>query len=193
MTAVFTVGHSTRSLEAFVALLAEAGVAVVADVRRFPASRRHPQFNATALAGTLPGHGVGYRHFEALGGRRDPRPDSPNTLWKEAGFRGYADYAATAPGRAALQELEALTRTKTCAVMCAEALWWQCHRRIVTDYLLAAGFDVRHILGPGKIDTAEMTPGARIGDDGTILYPAAPDPRGHVGDLFDTAAEGRSR
>jgi uncharacterized protein (DUF488 family) len=185
MTVAFTIGHSTRSLDAFVALLAEAGVSVVADVRRFPASRRHPQFNAGALAEALPARGVGYRHFEALGGRRSPAPDSRNVLWREAGFRGYADYAATPPFRAALDALEGLSREQSTVIMCAEAVWWQCHRRIVTDYLLADGFAVRHILAPGKIEPAALTPGAKRQADGTLVYPARPDPRGHVADLFE--------
>jgi uncharacterized protein (DUF488 family) len=188
MTTIFTIGHSTRPIEAFIAMLEEAGVSLLADVRRFPASRRHPQFNAVALRESLPARGIAYRHFEALGGRRDPRPDSPNTLWREAGFRGYADYAATAPFRTALDELEALARAQPCAVMCAEALWWQCHRRIVADYLIADGFEVRHILDADKIEPAQLTPGAHIAG-GAIAYPATRDPRGHVGDLFDPLAE----
>lgn len=190
MTTVFTVGHSTRSFETFLELLRQAQVTMVIDVRRFPASRRHPQFKTDALAEALPAHGIGYRHIEALGGRRQPQPGSPNGLWKEAGFRGYADYARTPAFRAALDELEALASRHTCAVLCAEAVWWRCHRRIIADYLLTDGFDVRHILDAGKIEPAQRTPGAQIGPDGAVLYP--PPPReGAVGDLFSDTVGGR--
>jgi uncharacterized protein (DUF488 family) len=191
MTTAFTIGHSTRSFEDFVALLADAQIQVLADVRRFPSSRRHPQFNGPALAEALAPRGIGYRHFEALGGRRAPASASRNLLWKEAAFRGYADYAATPTFRAALDGLAALARAQTCAVMCAEALWWQCHRRIVADYLLADGFSVCHILGAGKIEPAQLTPGAQLAGDGVVLYPAPPGT--HTGDLFDASGARESR
>jgi uncharacterized protein (DUF488 family) len=170
---VFTIGHSTRSFDEFLALLREAGIECVVDVRRFPMSRRHPQFNAEALAASLAAAGIGYRHVPALGGRRGKRVDgkeSPHTLWREESFRNYADYAETEPFRSALDDLLCLAREKRVALMCAEAVWWRCHRRLIADYLLAAGVPVEHILDRGKIERAELTPGAQIGRDGAILY-----------------------
>jgi uncharacterized protein (DUF488 family) len=170
---VFTIGHSTRSIEDFVAALKAAGVGMLADIRRFPKSRRFPHFNGENLAPASAAAGIGYRHFPELGGRRGKRADgqiSPNTLWRQEPFRNYADYAETPEFRAALDKLTALTRENTVAIMCAEAVWWQCHRRIVADYLLAAGFPVEHIFDAKKREPATLTPGAQPRDDGTILY-----------------------
>lgn len=172
---MFTIGHSTRSIDEFLALLRDAGVDCVVDVRRFPLSRRHPQFNAEPLSRALAAAGIGYRHEPALGGRRGRRPDgapSPNTLWREEGFRNYADYAETPEFRAALDGLLRLEREKRAAIMCAEAVWWRCHRRIIADYLIAAGVGVEHILERGKVEPARLTPGAAIGPGGTVLYRA---------------------
>ncbi|MBX6323231.1 MAG: DUF488 domain-containing protein [Rhodospirillaceae bacterium] len=188
MADVFTIGHSTRDADAFMALLGEAGVRLLADVRRFPRSRRHPQFNADRLAATLAAADIGYRHFPALGGRRTPQEASPNTLWTEPGFRGYADYAATPEFRAALDALEGLARATPTAIMCAEAAWWRCHRRIIADYLIADGFSVHHVLAPGRIEPARLTEGARRRDDRTLVYPAGARD-GHAGDLFDGLRE----
>ncbi len=173
---VFTIGHSTRGIDEFISLLRQAGVAAVADVRRFPRSRRHPQFNDQALAQSLDRAGIAYRHFPDLGGRREKRPDgpSPHTLWREEGFRNYADYAETPEFAAAFAALRDYARFQPTAVMCAEALWWQCHRRIIADYLLAAGEKVEHILAAGKIEPAALTEGARLLPGGNVLY-AAPD------------------
>jgi uncharacterized protein (DUF488 family) len=137
---IFTIGHSTRSADEVVGLLREAGADLVVDVRRFPGSRRHPQFNAEPFAATLAQSGIGYRHLAALGGRRAAERDRPSryTLWREAGFRNYAGYAETADFRAGLAALRRLEETHRPAIMCAEAVWWRCHRRIITDYLLAA-------------------------------------------------------
>ena len=170
---VFTIGHSTRSIEDFLAMLRGAGVDCIADVRRFPFSRRHPQFNGEALAEALAAAGIGYRHFPALGGRRGARAggESPHTLWREPGFRNYADYAETGEFRTAFEALLRLARERRLAVMCAEAVWWRCHRRIITDYLIAAGLEVRHILD-GKIETAALTPDATVREDGSVLYRA---------------------
>jgi uncharacterized protein (DUF488 family) len=170
----FTIGHSTRGLDEFVALLREAGCGLVADVRTVPRSRTNPQFNADSLPDQLADAGIGYRHLARLGGlrgRRKGTPASPNGFWENASFRNYADYAMTPEFRAGLTELRALAGERTCAIMCAEAVWWRCHRRIITDYLLVEGQDVRHILGAGHIDPATMTPAARPQPDGTILYP----------------------
>jgi uncharacterized protein (DUF488 family) len=173
MSTIFTIGHSTRSLDQFIAALADAGADCVADVRRFPRSRRHPHFNAETLAQSLPAAALAYRHFEALGGRRQalaaPAP-SHNTLWREEMFRNYADYAETAEFRAALGGLRALAGERRVAIMCAEAVWWRCHRRIVADYLIAAGEEVVHILDKGKLEPARLTEGAVACPDGTVLY-----------------------
>jgi uncharacterized protein (DUF488 family) len=178
---VYTIGHSTRSQEELIGLLKETGVACLVDVRSFPRSRTNPQFNADRLAGALERAGIGYRHMKALGGRRgaqDLGRPSPNGLWRQEAFRNYADYALTAAFGFALGELRAMARQKRLAVMCAEALWWQCHRRIITDYLFAAGDEVLHILGPGKIESAVLTPGAEPQADGSLHYP------GQQGELF---------
>lgn len=171
---VYTIGHSTRSIGEFVDLLRAERVDLLADVRRFPRSRRHPQFNIETLPAALAGSRIDYRHFEALGGRRKrslTEDASPNTGWDVEGFRSYADYAMTAPFRDALIALIVLAQTRTAAIMCAEALWWQCHRRIIGDYLLTAGIDVFHILGPHETIPAELTPGAEPQADGSIHYP----------------------
>lgn len=175
---VYTIGHSTRSCEELVALLRESGVEMLVDVRRFPRSRANPQFNDHALGPALAAHGIAYRHAAALGGRRGGTAGGPsaNTLWREAAFRAYADYAATPPFRAALDALIDLARGRALAIMCAEAVWWRCHRRIVADYLLARRVAVRHILGPGKIEPASLTPGAVVGEDGALIYRKADEP-----------------
>jgi uncharacterized protein (DUF488 family) len=176
MTApMYTIGHSTRSVSDLVALLTPVSVDLLVDVRTVPRSRTNPQFNADALAAPLAAAGIGYRHLGALGGlrgrRRNGKP-SPNTLWRNDSFRNYADFAATGVFRAGLDELTGLAREHCCAIMCAEAVWWRCHRRIIADYLLTEGIPVRHIMSPGKIDSAVLTPGARRQPDGTLVYPA---------------------
>lgn len=170
---VFTIGHSTRPVAELIALLGEAGSDLLADIRAFPRSRSNPQFNGPVLQEALAESGVAYRYLPALGGRRHGRKaDSPNMLWRNESFRAYADYAGTAEFRAGLGELCALAAGHRCAIMCAEAVWWRCHRRIVADYLLAGGFEVIHILGPGKLTAATLTPGARESADGGLVYPA---------------------
>jgi len=141
-----------------------------------PRSRANPQFNAEALPAPLTAAGIGYVHLKALGGlRHRPKgaPPSPNALWHNDSFRSYADYAMTPAFRAGLDHLCALTATHRPAIMCAEAVWWRCHRRIIADYLLAQGVAVTHIMGPGKLDPARLTQGAQPQPDGTIRYPAA--------------------
>lgn len=171
---IFTIGHSTRALEEFIGLLGEAGVELLVDVRAFPRSRRQPQFNPDTMPEALGPAGIGYAHLPALGGRRGKAPGpSPNTGWREEAFRNYADHALMPEFRAGFEELMRLAGERPAAIMCAEALWWQCHRRIVADYLLAAGAEVRHIMGPGKIEPARITPGAVVQADGTVLYPPA--------------------
>lgn len=172
----FSIGHSTRTLEDFVAILHEAGVRGIADVRRFPASRRHPHFNRENLEISLPEAGIAYRHFPVLGGRRgksDPR--SPNGWWEIEAFRNYADHALTPEFRRALAELRAYGHAQPVAVMCAEAVWWRCHRRLVVDNLLAAGDAVTHLLDLRKHEPAQLTEGARVQADGRILYPPEAD------------------
>jgi uncharacterized protein (DUF488 family) len=172
---VYTVGHSTRGIEDLIGLLRANGVKAIADVRRFPRSRRHPQFNDQALAQSLAA-GILYRHFPALGGRREPCPDgkSPHKLWREEGFRNYADYADTPAFAAAFRELRGFARKQPAAILCAEAQWRECHRRIIADYLLAAGETVEHILAEGKTEPGALTPEARVLPGGSVLY-AAPD------------------
>src|SRR5215813_1327387 len=139
---VHTIGHSTRTTAELVALLREGSVDLVADVRRFPRSRTNPQFNAETLGPTLQNEGIGYRHLAALGGRRsaaDAKAPSGNTLWRQAAFRAYSDYAETGEFRAGLEALLDVAHKHSVAIMCAEAVWWRCHRRIVADYLLARG------------------------------------------------------
>ncbi|MBV8775910.1 MAG: DUF488 domain-containing protein, partial [Alphaproteobacteria bacterium] len=167
---IFTIGHSTRPAQELIALLREAGVDLLADVRTVPRSRFNPQFNIDVLPGTLADAGISYRHMPALGGlRHRPKgaPPSPNGLWQNEAFQAYADYALTPPFRAGLDELRRLAREQRPAIMCAEAVWWRCHRRIVADYLLAAGEEVRHIMAPGKIEPAVLTPGAAPQPDGS--------------------------
>jgi uncharacterized protein (DUF488 family) len=170
---VFTVGHSTRSVDELIELLKMAGVDLLVDVRSIPRSRTNPQFNTDALPAPLAAAGIGYQHAAALGGRRHHRkgdPPSPNGFWQNVAFRNYADYAMGAEFRAGLDELEALRRRHRCAIMCSEAVWWRCHRRIIADYLLTEHVPVAHIMSPTKIETAKRTPGARK-RKGVLIYP----------------------
>jgi len=146
---IWTIGHSTRSAEELVAALASFQIAVVVDVRRYPSSKKYPQFNAAALATYLPEAGIGYLPDVALGGRRKPRPDSTNTGWKSESFRGYADYAETPAFAAGLAQLTEVAARQRTAYMCSEILWWRCHRAIISDYLKSSGWVVRHILKEG--------------------------------------------
>jgi uncharacterized protein (DUF488 family) len=168
--AVFTVGHSTQEHDRFIALLRAHGVTAVADVRRYPRSRRHPQFDAAALAAALPAAGIAYLHLPELGGRRSRRPGSPNGGWAVAGFQGYADYMATPAFAAGLARLQALADERVTTVMCAEGAWWRCHRRLIADALVSAGRRVRHILPDGRTTDHELTPFAVV-EGGAITYP----------------------
>jgi uncharacterized protein (DUF488 family) len=159
---LFTIGHSTRAIGELLALLAEHGIETLIDVRRFPGSRRHPQFSREALAASLAAAGIEYVHEPDLGGRRQPRPDSPNTAWRVAAFRGYADYMDSEPFAAALARLlRSAARSRT-VILCAEAVPWRCHRRLIADAATAAGAEVLHILGPGRAGRHELDPNARI-------------------------------
>lgn len=173
---VFGIGHSTHALEAFVALLQANRIDCVVDVRRLPGSRRFPQFDGPALAASLQPLGIGYLHLAALGGRRGrslPADTSPNGFWQNASFRRYADYAMGEAFRGGLAQLLELSSRQRCTLMCAEVLWWRCHRRIVIDYLLAAGRTVCHIDGNGRATAAAMTPAARRDGD-HLVYPPTP-------------------
>ena len=173
---VFTIGHSTRTLDEFVALLQQVDVTLLVDVRSIPRSRATPQFNGDTLPDALDAVGIGYRHLLALGGRRHHRkgaPPSLNTYWRVTAFRNYADYAETGEFRAGLRVLLDLARDDRCAIMCAEAVWWRCHRRIIADYLLAGDVRVEHIMGLGKVVAATLTPAAVVTAEGTLRYPAA--------------------
>lgn len=167
---VYTIGHSTRTQDDFLALLGAHGIGAIADVRRFPASRRHPHFARAAMARWLPEHGVQYVHVEALGGRRAAAADSPNTGLRNASFRGYADYMRTAAFEAALAVVVDLSRAQPTAIMCAEAVWWRCHRSLIADLLVARGFEVRHILDASTPRPHRIHESARI-EGRTVCYP----------------------
>jgi len=173
----FTIGHSTRSTEAFVALLQQADVGLVVDVRTVPRSRANPQFNRDVLPAALAPFQIRYQHLASLGGlrklQRDVSPET-NAFWENASFHNFADYAMGADFRSGFEALRAMGHAARAAVMCAEAVWWRRHRRIISDYLMATGEEVFHILGEGHIEPARMTPAAELRRDGTLIYPAAP-------------------
>jgi len=172
----FTIGHSTRSIADFVALLNDAEVHLIVDVRTVPRSRTNPQYNREVLPDTLAGVQIGYEHIAALGGLRGHKQDVPpatNAFWTNQSFHNYADYAMTEAFRSGLARLRALGRERRCAIMCAEAVWWRCHRRIIADYLISEGETVLHILSADRIAPATLTPGARLDADRRLIYPAA--------------------
>jgi len=177
---IWTIGHSTRDWPVFTAMLAEAGIEVLVDVRRFAGSRRNPQFSGETMARELPRAGIGYRPVPELGGRRRPAPDSPNDAWRNSSFRGYADYMMTPQWQAARDGLEALALRHRVAIMCAEALWWQCHRGLISDDLKARGWEVLHLAAPGRVEVHPYTSAARI-IDGRLDYSA---PEAAQGSLF---------
>lgn len=153
------------------ALLARHGVTAVADVRRHPGSRRHPQFASDMLAASLPEHGIEYAHFAALGGRRNPAPTSPNDAWENASFRAYADHLAGEEFAQGLRSLESLAASRPTAVMCAEGMWWRCHRRLVADALLVRGWSVGHIAPGGALSEHEL-PEFAVVEGERLTYPA---------------------
>ena len=167
---IFTIGHSTHPLEEFLRLLGAFDVGQLADVRRFPGSRRVPWFNHEVLARELPSRGLLYIHLPALGGRRRPSPNSPNGGWRVEAFRGYADHMASAEFNAGLAALEERARQRATAVMCAEAPWWRCHRRLVSDALTIHGWEVVHIGAGGEATTHELTAFAVL-DAARLTYP----------------------
>jgi uncharacterized protein (DUF488 family) len=171
----FTVGHATRPLGSFADLLKHAEVRIVIDVRTVPRSRTYPQFDRDMLPRSLGAFGIEYRHMPELGGLRGKQkgvPSATNAYWENQSFHNYADYAPGAEFRFALRKLRKLGVVKTCAIVRAETLWWRCHRRIITDYLIAAGDAVIHILGPGHIAQARLTEAATPGRGGVLTYPA---------------------
>ena len=173
---IWTIGHSTRPIEEFLGLLAGARIAAIADVRRFPGSRKHPQYGKDALAAALAAHSIGYHWLPALGGRRRASPDSPNTAWRNASFRGYADYMSSAEFEHGMTLLLKVASTARTAVMCAEAVWWRCHRSMIADALCARGIEVVHILDAKHRVVHPMTAPARI-VRGELTYGAADDVR----------------
>jgi uncharacterized protein (DUF488 family) len=166
---IWTIGHSVLSIEAFLDLLKRHGIEAVADVRRFAVSRRHPQFNEMPLFKSLAHAGIEYVSFANLGGRRRPLENSPNTRWRNQSFRGYADFMLTPDFVRGLEQLLALAAQKRTAIMCAEALWWRCHRALLADALKAGGLKVTHILGPEKTEEHPYTSAARL-EAGKLTY-----------------------
>ena len=170
---VYTLGHSTRSLDDLVHVLRAWGVQTLVDVRTVPRSRTNPQFNSDVLPAALGAEGIEYVGAAGLGGLRGKKKGNPsrNTAWKNDSFRNYADYAQTPAFARALDELLERASRSSCAIMCAEAVWWRCHRRIIADYLLERGVSVRHIFDEGHADDAKPTPFLEVEADGTLSYP----------------------
>jgi uncharacterized protein (DUF488 family) len=173
-TRIWTIGHSTRSADEFIALLRANAIDGLADIRTIPKSRRHPHFAGEALHARLTQEGIEYRHFAALGGLRKPRPDSPNGAWRNASFRGYADHMMTSDFAAAVSDLLEFGERRNVAVMCAEAVWWQCHRMLLSDALVARHVEVQHIMtaksGSG-VQPHRLTPFAQIRSGEQVWYP----------------------
>jgi uncharacterized protein (DUF488 family) len=160
--AIWTIGHSTRTIEELIDILRHHQIEILVDVRHFPGSRRFPHFNRIALRGTLVAAGIRYEHLVELGGRRPVRPDSHNTVWRNASFRGYADYMETQPFHDGIDRLLVIARAGRTAIMCSEAVWWRCHRSMIADYLKAMGVQVFHILGTKKVQEHPYTSAAQL-------------------------------
>jgi uncharacterized protein (DUF488 family) len=173
---LWTVGHSNRSIEQFIELLTDQQIQLLADVRRFPGSRRLPHFGQENLSKSLASVGIDYVHFPELGGRRKALSNSPNTVWRNEAFRGYADFMMTSEFHEGINRLLKLAREKRTAIMCAEALWWQCHRSLIADYLKADGHTICNILGLNKVEEHPFTSAARI-VDGKLSYSAEAEPQ----------------
>lgn len=169
---IWTIGHSTRPIEEFLALLAGSHIEVIADVRSFPGSRKYPQFGKEELAATLTTHAISYHWLQALGGRRRALPDSPNAAWRNASFRGYADYMSSAEFESGVTQLLNIASKARTAIMCAEAVWWRCHRSMIADALSVRGVEVVHILDAKHCKVHPMTAPARI-VRGELTYAAA--------------------
>jgi uncharacterized protein (DUF488 family) len=179
---IYTIGHSTRSIDDFVALLEREGIRALVDVRAFPMSRRYPHFNQDALAAALAAHGVAYRHEPALGGRRRPRADSPNGAWRNESFRAYADHMGTPAFREAITELMGGAARGPTTVMCAEAVPWRCHRFLIADALVARGCEVRHVLD-ASTDRHVLMDMAHV-ESGEVTYPPVDPPAPSQTELF---------
>ncbi|SRR5579871_5019108 len=182
--AFYTIGHGRREIGEFVDLLGEVGITLVVDVRTMPRSRANPQYNEDALPQALKPFGIAYAHMSDLGGLRGRQKlvaPEINAFWENESFHNYADYAMSQRFREALAYLRERGRTQRCAIMCAETVWWRCHRRIITDYLLAAGESVFHILGPGHVEQATINAAAKVQGSGTLVYPTEDASQG---DLF---------
>lgn len=176
LTTVWSIGHSTRSWEQFLVLLRDYGIDAIADVRRFPGSRRHPWFASEVMAAQLPHEGMEYRWLPQLGGRRRVQPGSPNGAWRNAAFQGYADHLSSAEFADGLAQLLPLAARRRTAMMCAEVVWWRCHRRLIADVLTARGIEVVHILDAGHAQTHVLADSARL-QAGMPIYPAPPQDR----------------
>jgi uncharacterized protein (DUF488 family) len=170
VNAIYTIGHSTRPIDEFIALLAAHQITRLGDIRTVPRSRRHPHFSIEALSISLPDAGVAYRHFPGLGGLRKPRRDSTNTAWRHAGFRGYADYMQTPDFEEALGAFLEFTTYGCATMMCAEGVWWRCHRQLVADALVARGVEVRHIMSATSATSHKLTEFSRV-TGGKVGYP----------------------
>src|SRR6187549_2753814 len=169
---IWTIGHSTRMIDEFISLLKENEIKLLADVRAFPGSKRYPQFNKDVLAESLNVHGIRYEHFPELGGKRKSKPDSRNTAWRNASFRGYADYMETEQFQKGIERLlQVAAEAGRTGIMCAEAVWWRCHRSLIADYLKIRGVEVLHILSPTKVEPHPYTSAASI-VDGRLSYAA---------------------
>jgi uncharacterized protein (DUF488 family) len=167
---IWTIGHSTRDIDILISLLEENGIKLLVDVRSLPGSKRYPQFNMEALAESLNTHGIRYEHFPELGGKRKAKPDSRNTAWRNPSFRGYADHMETEEFRKGVERLLVLVgEGGPTAIMCAEAVWWRCHRSLISDYLKARGVEVTHILDATKTQAHPFTSAAHI-VDGKLSY-----------------------
>ena len=162
MTRIRTIGHSTRTIEEFIGALQANGINLVVDVRTVPGSKRYPQFNKEALAKSLRDNGIDYEHLPELGGRRKARKDSRNTAWRNESFRGYADHLETEEFASGIARLEQLAGDCTAAIMCAEAVWWKCHRGLIADYLKVRGVEVIHIIDANKTEVHPFTSAARV-------------------------------
>ncbi|NWN90644.1 DUF488 domain-containing protein [Marinobacter adhaerens] len=172
----YTVGHSTRTLDEFFTLLQAGNIDHIVDVRAMPRSRSNPQFNYDTLPGKLEAVGVGYTHCAALAGLRKRSKDvgdEVNGNWRNRSFHNYADYALSTPFQDGLNSLVQLSHQHTCAIMCAEAVWWRCHRRIIADHLLHHGHTVCHLMNKDQVVPAKMTDGAATREDGALIYPSA--------------------
>lgn len=166
---IWTIGHSTRPMAEFISMLNSFGIELVADIRSFPGSRKFPQYNKEALSVSLPQNNIRYMHLKSLGGRRKVKPDSKNTAWKNAAFRGYADYMETDRFKEGITELEKFAIDQRTAYMCSEAVWWRCHRSMVSDYLKVRGWKVMHIMGIAKEEEHPYTAPAKI-VNGELTY-----------------------